>query len=61
MIFETGAYFATLNQETFYPKVEVRWIPIKFRRNVVADPDLSLRRSYSITPNRKSIIIFRCF
>lgn len=23
MIFETGAYFATLNQETFYPKVEV--------------------------------------
>ncbi|KAI5454975.1 hypothetical protein NCC49_002251 [Naganishia albida] len=23
MIFETGAYFATLNQETFYPKVEI--------------------------------------
>lgn len=23
MIFETGAYFATINQDTFYPKVEV--------------------------------------
>jgi 5-hydroxyisourate hydrolase-like protein (transthyretin family) len=23
MIFETGAYFATIKQETFYPKVEV--------------------------------------
>lgn len=41
MIFETGAYFATLNQETFYPKVEVRGITIKFRRHVVADPDIS--------------------
>ncbi|KAJ9117328.1 hypothetical protein QFC20_000476 [Naganishia adeliensis] len=28
MIFETGAYFATLNQETFYPKVEVRATPL---------------------------------
>jgi 5-hydroxyisourate hydrolase len=37
MIFETGAYFATLNQETFYPKVEVRTYSITTRTFSVAE------------------------
>lgn len=63
MIFETGAYFSALQQETFYPKVEVRTRNFRTTGPVTElmfSGVFRVRRSSLTMRNRKSTTIFRC-
>jgi hypothetical protein len=63
MIFETGAYFSALEQETFYPKVEVsRKLSQEGSITELMSSCFRVCGRSSLTMlNRKSTIIFRCY